>query len=33
MIYKEKTDILVTRNKSYVYQTNSYQIRCICLTK
>lgn len=33
MIYKEKIDILVIRNKSYEYQTNTYQRCCICLMK
>mgnify|MGYP006361367341 CR=1 FL=1 len=28
-----KKHILVIRNKSYEYQTNTYQIRCICLTE
>ncbi len=28
-----KKHILVIRNKSYEYQTNTYQVRCICLTE
>ena len=33
MICNEKKYNLVIRNKSHQYQTNPYEIRCICLTK
>lgn len=33
MIYYGKKYILVLRNKSYEYQTYTYQIGCICMTK